>query len=254
MTIDLRQPFEDLMFMSPLSEQRAERLVRFIAEGLDGTVLDVGCGWAELLLRTVEAAPESCGIGIDLDAVSIDHGRQLATERGLDGRVTLLAGDARTVAPTRADAVICIGASQVWGPPVEAAQPVDYASALEAIRAMVSPGDRVVYGEGIWSRPPTPEAVAPLSGRLDELVLLPELVELAVDKALMPIAVQEASTDEWDDFESGYSACYAHWLVEHGLDHPDAEDVRARAARQRGGYLNGYRSTMSMAYLALVAV
>ncbi len=53
MTIDLRQPFEDLMFMSPLSEQRAERLVRFIAEGLDGTVLDVGCGWAELLLRTV---------------------------------------------------------------------------------------------------------------------------------------------------------------------------------------------------------
>lgn len=252
--MNLRQPFEDLTFMSPLSTQRAERLVRFLAEGLDGTIVDIGCGWAELLLRTLEAAPGSHGIGIDLDAPSIDHARQLATRRGLADRVTLLAADGRMTAPARADAVICIGASQVWGPPVEAAQPLDYASALHAIRAMVSPGDRVVYGEGIWSRPPTLDAVAPLSGRLDELVSLHELVQLAVDSALMPIAVHEANTDEWDEFESGYSACYAHWLIEHGPDHPDAEDVRARAAAQRRGYLNGYRGTMGMAYLALVAV
>lgn len=254
MTFNFRQHFEDLTFMSPLSELRAERLVRFLAEGLDGTVVDIGCGWAELLLRTVEAAPQSRGIGVDLNVPSIDHGRELAAHRGLEDRVTLLAADARTTAPARADAVICIGASQVWGPPVEAAQPLDYASALHAIRAMVSPGDRVVYGEAIWSRPPAPEAVAPLSGRLDEFVSLDELVELAVDSALMPVAVHEASIDEWDVFESGFSACYAHWLVEHGTDHPDAQDVRARAAEQRRGYLNGYRGTMGMAYLALVAV
>ena len=37
---------------------------------------------------------------------------------------------------------------------------------------------QVLYGEGLWSRPPTPEAVAPLSGRLDELVTLAKLIEL----------------------------------------------------------------------------
>ena len=86
-----------------------------------------------------------------------------------------------------------------------------------------------MYGEGVWSRPPTTEAVAPLAGRLDELVALPDLVELAVAAGFMPVAV-------------------------HGPDHPDAAEVRARAERQRVGYLRGYRGILGMAYLALLAV
>lgn len=254
MTIALTPPHDDLTFMTPLSPERAETLVQFLVQGLCGTVVDIGCGWAELLLRTVAAAPGAHGMGCDTDAASIEHGRQLAEQRGLLDRVVLITGDAKKAAPRDADAVICIGASQVWGPPVEERQPLDCASALEAIRGMVRRGARVVYGEGVWSRPPTKEAVAPLSGRLDELVALPELVELAVAHGFMPVAVHEANLDEWDEFESGYSACYATGLAEHGLDHPDACDVLARAARQRAAYFSGYRGVMSMAYLALVAV
>jgi Methyltransferase domain len=253
-TITLREPWDDLTFMTPLSEQRAEELVRFVAEGLHGTVLDIGCGWTELLLRVVAAAPAARGVGIDSNEAFIKHGGELAEQRGLLDRVTLIAGDGKTQAPHRADAVICIGASQVWGPPVAANQPLDYVSALAAIRGKVTPGARVVYGEGVWSRPPTPQAAAPLSGRLDELVSLAELAELAVAGGFMPVAVHEANIDEWDQFESGYSARYATWLAEHGPDHPDAGEVQARAARQRAGYLNGYRGVLGMAYLALLAV
>ncbi len=153
-----------------------------------------------------------------------------------------------------AAAVICIGASQIWGPPVEAKQPLDYGSALAALRGTVERGGHVVYGEGIWSRPPTPEAVAPLSGRLDELVALPDLVELAVTHGFAPVAVHEASLDEWDVFESGYTAGWAVWLAEHSPDHPGAVEVRERAARQRAGYLGGYRGVYGMAYLELLAV
>jgi hypothetical protein len=96
--------------------------------------------------------------------------------------------------------------------------------------------------------------VAPLAGRLDELVPLAELIELAVVHGFMPVAVHEASIDEWDEFESGFSACYARWLVEHGPDHPAAVEVRTRAARQRAGYFSGYRGVMGIAYLALLAV
>lgn len=257
MTITLAQPFEDLTFMTPLSEARADELVGFLAEDLRGTVLDIGCGWAELLLRAVAAAPDARGVGVDTDAASIEHGRRLLEQRGLADRVTLTCGDAKDHAPARADAVVCIGASQVWGPPVEddnCNEPLDYSSALAAIRALVPRGARVIYGEGIWSKPPTAAAVAPLAGRLDELVSLAELVDLAVVQGFMPVAVHEASVDEWDHFESGYSACYAKWLAEHGLDHPDATEVRARAARQRAGYFGGYRAVMGMAYLALLAV
>lgn len=254
MPVMFRAPFEDLTFMSPLSQDRAERLVRFVTTDLDGTVLDIGCGWAELLLRAVDAAPRARGIGVDSDEASVEHGRRLAQQRGLADRVTLLSGDAKTTAPEHADAVICVGASQVWGPSVEANQPLDYASALSAIRAKLSRGSRVVYGEGIWSSPPTLDAVAPLAGRLDELVSLAELVELAVKHGFMPMAVHEASTDEWDEFESGYSACYAEWLAEHGSDHPDAAEVRDMATRQRAHYFAGYRGIMGMAYLGLIAV
>lgn len=112
----------------------------------------------------------------------------------------------------------------------------------------------MVYGEGIWSRTPTPEAVAPLAGRLDELVSLTELIDLTITQGFIPMAVHEASIDEWDEFESGFSACYATWLVDHGPEHPDAPEVRADAARQRAGYFCGYRGVLGMAYLALVAV
>jgi hypothetical protein len=252
--IVLREPYEDLTFMTPLSEERADKLVAFLATGGDGIVVDIGCGWAELLLRVIGASPQASGIGVDLDVAAIEHGRVLARERGLGDRVTLLTEDAKTHAPDRADAVICIGASQIWGPPVQDNQPLDYPSALTALRAMVGRGSHVVFGEGVWSRPPTLKAVTPLSGRPDELVPLAELVEIAVAHGFMPVAVHEANLDEWDEFESGYSACYARWLAEHGLDHSDAAEVKERAARQREAYYGGYRGVLGMAYLCLVAV
>jgi len=127
-------------------------------------------------------------------------------------------------------------------------------AALRALRALVPRGARVVYGEGVWSRPATSEAAAPLGGRLDEFATLAQLTELVVDHGFMPIAVHEANLDEWDEFESGYSACFAAWLAEHDTDDPDAGEVRNRAARQRGGYLSGYRGVLGMAYFALIAV
>jgi SAM-dependent methyltransferase len=254
MGIVVRPPYQDLTFMTPLSEARAGKLVQFLASDLSGTVLDIGCGWAELLLRVVAAAPNCRGVGIDSDARSITHGKRLAEQRGLIERVTLVQGDALTDGPDHADALICIGSSQIWGPPVEDNQPLDYHSALIALRSKVRRGARVVYGEGIWSRPPTAAATAPLSGRLDELITLAELVDLAVARGFAAVAVQEANIDEWDEFESGYSACYAWWLAEHGLEHPDANEAIATAGRQRTGYLDGYRNIMGMAYLALLAV
>lgn len=253
-TIALAPPYDDLTFLTPLCGGRAETFVEFLAGGSPGTVLDIGCGWAELLLRVVAAAPTCTGTGVDTDEPAIEHGRQLAERRGLTERVTLACGDGKDHIPARADAMICIGASQVWGPPAQENQPLDYLAALRAVRAMVPRGARVVYGEGVWSQPPTPEAVASLSGRLDELVPTGELVSLAVTAGFMPVAVHEASLDEWDAFESGYSACYATWLAEHQPDHPDAPEVRAMAARQRDGYFGGYRTVMGMAYLQLLAV
>jgi len=243
----------DLTFLAPLSEARATRLVAFLAEEPPSTVLDVGCGWAELLLRVLQAAPGARGLGLDLDEESLGGAREHAVRRGLADRVGFEARDARTVAG-RYDAVTCIGASQIWGPGAREAQPLDYAAALTALRALLPHGGRLVYGEGIWSAPPSPAATAPLSGRDDEYVAMGALVDLAEAHGFAVVAAHEADRDEWDAFESGFTARYARWLTEHEPDHPDADEVRGLAARQHAAYFGGYRGILGLAYLQLVAV
>jgi SAM-dependent methyltransferase len=248
-------PFHlDLTFMAPLSEQRANRLVHFVSSGLAGTVVDVGCGWAELLIRVLEAAPAARGIGIDLKATSIDHARTLAQERGVANRITLIAGDVKKHLPVSSQAAICIGASQIWGPPVEAKLPLDYRGALKAMRSVLDAGAPVIYGEGIWASPPTAAAVAPLAGRMDEYVFMPELLDIARACGFAVMQVHQASLDEWDAFESGFTARYARWLASHPADHPDAQGVREAAAAQSDAYFRGYRGVLGMAYLAMIAV
>ncbi len=243
----------DLTFLSPLSEERAARLVSFLTAHAPASVLDVGCGWAELLLRVLEAAPAASGLGLDLDEESLTRAAASAARRGLGDRARFEARDARTVDGTF-DAVTCIGASQIWGADVGEALPLDYVAALTALRALLPRGGRLVYGEGIWSRPPTPAATAPLAGRDDEYVDLATLVALAEEHGFAAMSVHEASLDEWDAFESGFTAGWVRWLSEHAADDPDAAEVRERVARQHAAYLQGYRGVLGLAYLHLVAL
>lgn len=82
MDVELTAVHEDLTFMAPLSQERAGALVCFLADGLappaEPLVLDVGRGWAELLLQVLRAVPSASGIGVDTDADAIAHGRSLA--------------------------------------------------------------------------------------------------------------------------------------------------------------------------------
>jgi hypothetical protein len=64
-----------LTFHGPLSETRAARLVDRLTRTHPATVLDLGCGWGELLLRTLEAVPGAAGTGIDLGAADLARGR-----------------------------------------------------------------------------------------------------------------------------------------------------------------------------------
>jgi predicted O-methyltransferase YrrM len=256
MALDLPPLHEDLVFLSPLSEQRADRLVDWLAGGLaDGaTLLDIGCGWGELSLRVAAAAPHARVVGVDLDGEALEEARRRARDRGLEDRTTYLAGDGATTGPDQVESVVAIGASQVWGPETDDLQPLAYAAALSGLRERVRRGGRVLYGDAVWSRPPTRAATAPLAGRDDEFVMLSELVELAVQHGFAPVAVQEADQGEWDAFESGFTAGYATWLATHPPDHPDADEVRSRAQRQREAYFRGYRGILGLAYLQLLAV
>ncbi len=236
-----------LDFNAPLSDARAAELIAGLLP-LDGAhVVDLGCGWAELLLRTLAAAPTATGIGVDRDTVALARGRENAAARGLSDRVSLVEGDVAGWAggdgEPFADAVIAIGVSHAWG----GARPM-----LQGMRRLLRPDDRLLIGDGFWEQEPTPAAIAALNPTPDEFRPLAHLVDLALASGYTMVNVSVASLDEWDSFESRWLAGKEQWLSDHA-DATEADDVRRAIEDHRSGWLHGYRSVLGFAYLTLVA-
>ncbi|MFE0703809.1 SAM-dependent methyltransferase [Streptomyces sp. NPDC058872] len=249
---DLPPRLGSLTFHSPLSEARSTRFIERLAAAGPSDVLDIGCGWGELLLRLLEAVPAAKGTGIDINAEDLARGRALAEERGLADRVAFVEESALGTDRGPVDAVLCLGSSQALCDPE---LPHDPAAALRELRRLVRPGGRVVLGEGFWERTPTEAELAGMwpGATAGDHFALGDLVDLAVEAGFRPLWIETANADEWQEFESGYRYDTELWLATHP-DHPLAPETRERVDRQRASWLNGYRGVLGMAYLTLVAV
>ncbi|CAM5234499.1 class I SAM-dependent methyltransferase [Streptomyces coeruleorubidus] len=235
-----------LTFHGPLSEARADQLVTRLAGNTPTTVLDIGCGWGELMLRVLTATPEATGTGIDINAEDLARARRTAEERGLTDRVRFLEESATGTPHGPADLVLCVGASQALGSQLP--------QALGELRGLVSDGGRVLLGEGFWHRTPTEAELSRMwpDAKATDHPDLATLVGLAVDAGFRPEWTETASLDEWEAFESAYLADTEVWLAEHP-GHPLADETRERADRHRAAWLT-YRGVLGLAYLTLVPV
>ncbi|MEW2620357.1 class I SAM-dependent methyltransferase [Streptomyces sp. NPDC048106] len=236
-----------LTFHGPLSEARATAMVRRLAAIRPRTVLDIGCGWAELLLRVLEAVPDATGTGVDLNADDLARARRNAEERGLGHRVEFAEESAVGTRRGPADLVLCLGATQALS---EAEPPT--VEALRALRRLVTDEGRVLVSEGFWQRPPAEAELAGMwpgatPGDHDDLRTL---LDHAVEAGFRPEWTETASPQEWEEFESGYQADLEVWLAGHP-DHPLAPETRARLDRHRAQWMS-YRDILGIAYLTLV--
>lgn len=231
-----------LTFNSPLSDERADRLVADLVAHRPETVTDFGCGWGELLLRVLQAAPQAHGTGVDLHGPDVQRARGNAIERGLEHRATFVEGQAAEhLRP--ADLVINSGAYQAFG---------TIPDALKAIRPIVNPGGRLLFACEMWERTPTAEELDAMwpGTTIEDCLLLPDLVDHAVAAGFRPLGIETATRGEWDRFESGFAAGSEEWLLANS-DHDEAEAVRARLDKHRTIWLRGSRQVMGYAYLTL---
>ncbi|MDG9714573.1 SAM-dependent methyltransferase [Streptomyces sp. DH10] len=233
-----------LTFHGPLSETRADALVQRLTRHAPATVLDIGCGWGELMLRTLAATPEATGTGIDLNAEDLARGRKAAEARGLTTRVRFLEESATGTPHGPADLVLCVGASQALGS--------ELPQALAELRRLVTDHGRVLLGEGFWQRTPTEAELSRMwpDAKATDHPDLAALVGLAVDAGFRPEWTETASLDEWEEFESAYLADTEVWLAGHPGE-PLADETRERADRHRAAWLT-YRGVLGLAYLTLV--
>ena len=241
-----------LSFHGPLSRARAARLTERLTRNNPGTILDIGCGWGELMLGILAAAPDATGVGIDTDAGDLARGRESAEARGLADRVTFAQESGVGTARGPADLVLCVGSSHALS---DAQPPGHIAASLAVLRRLVTPGGRVLLGEGFWQRPPTAAELAAMwpGTAAGDLLDLAQIADLTVEAGFRPAWIETASEQEWEEFESGYQADAEEWLAAHP-DHPDAAEIRQGVDEHRSHWLRGYRGLLGFAYLTLVPV
>jgi SAM-dependent methyltransferase len=221
---------------APLSDAHASTLLDEFELDQAQRVLDLGCGWGELLLRAVQRSSTLTGHGIDDDTVAIERGRALTTERSLDDRVSLIEAAAESWTEP-ADRVICVGASHIWD---------HTAAALTALADLVSAGGRLLYGDGFLEANSSPFT----TDLFPEMLPLNGIVAAARAAGWRVLHLSVSDQLEWDEFESTYRAGTERWL----LANPEVEDasrIRQWLDRRTLEYLDGYRGELGFCWLVL---
>jgi hypothetical protein len=126
--------------------------------------------------------------------------------------------------------------------------------ALTALRGLVNPGGRVLFGAEIWDRTPTGQQLSAMwPGTTHSTCLyLADVVDAAVGAGFRPLRIETATLGEWDEFESGLAAGAEEWLLANP-EHPEARQVRDRLGSHLSIWLRGHRDVMGFAYLTLAA-
>jgi SAM-dependent methyltransferase len=233
-----RAVYARMRWNTPLGTSHADALLQRLGVEAGERLLDLGCGWGELLVRALLRADESVvGVGVDRDPAALERGRERAAQAGLESRLEFVPGAAEEWAEP-ADRVLCIGASQAWG---------GAAGALEALTGLVRPGGRVLFGDGCWEKPPTGAAMAMFG---DSVMPLADLVGLTTATGWHVLGLSTADQREWDEFESTWRLGRQEWLLS-GAGAEPAADIAREVERQLMDYVGVYRGVLGFVYLIL---
>lgn len=219
-----------LTFNAPLSEERARGLVGFLSPSPGSRVVDLGCGWGELLQRILLAHPATTGTGIDTDPDALERGRKLAGARGLQDRIDFVEAEAASF-EANGDIVVCVGSAHAFG---------DSEAALSALRGRLKPRGALLYGDGFWAI--EPDAVARRA--IGELPSFDALLSVAVAAGFKIDRAERSSLEEWDAFEASWRS---------GLEASSDPDAALLAAERKQEYEAGYRGALGFAWLVLTS-
>ncbi|MFY9462061.1 MAG: class I SAM-dependent methyltransferase [Candidatus Sungiibacteriota bacterium] len=83
------------------TESAIPAIMRGLSSKNINTLVDLGCGSAELLIRSCEAHEKMMGIGVDIDPQTVAVARENVLKRGLRDRITIVECDLRDIEKIR---------------------------------------------------------------------------------------------------------------------------------------------------------
>jgi precorrin-6B methylase 2 len=221
---------------NPTSPEKIRLLGSYLGLGPGSQVLDLaaGRGGPALALASSYGCRITC---IEQASEFASAARDRIAEAGLTQLIEVVEADARDfgVEPERYDAVLCLGASFVWG---------GLDGALSAMTPSACRGGFVVIGEPYWRRWPLPEDCELEPG--EDFVTLAETVERLEAANLELVGLLASTVDDWDRYESLHWLTLENWLRENP-DDPDAAAFREQGRRYRERYLLWQREFLGWA-------
>ncbi len=228
--------YDSMTFNSPMTDATADRIVAQLAAKTPSRILDIGCGWAELLLRLLAACPAATGHGIDHDDSLIERASAHAADRKLADRVTFSPDVEAATDDESADLVLNLGAEHVFG---------TLDDALGALRDFVKPGGHLLLGTQFWEALPTPALIESIG----ELPTLEGLIDRAAATGWRPLDLSVSTPDDWDHFEFGFMRDWEQFVMQ-----PETSEQAALAQRAADEYRPAYferRGILGFAFLTL---
>lgn len=227
----------DHVVCNPMSVEKLDELVRLLDLPTGSRVLDIACGKAEMLVRTVERY--GCtGIGVDISPPVVREARARAEQR-VPGKLEIIEQDgARFQAGAASfDLVMCLGASWTFG---------GHAGTLRALAGWVRPGGLLLAGEPYWRHEP-PAEYCEASG-LNAGMFSDHAGNIAtgLEMGLTPLYAVASNQDDWDRYQGLTWQAAERWAAANPAD-PDREAVLTRVRKSRDTYLRWERDLLGWA-------
>jgi len=216
------------LFCNPLSEAKVDELIALLALSDEARVLDIACGKAEFLVRTVKRW--SCSaVGVDISPYFVADARAKVEAAGLQAAIEIVEANGSEYGgkPSSFDAAVCLGASWIWD---------GLEGTLRALSSWAKPGGLVVVGEPFWRSAPSRDHLE--AAELTESSFTTHLgnsqTGLGLGLGLLHTIV--SSEDDWDRYES-YQWYAAERYSRCNPGDPDLLELMAKVRKARDHYL-----------------
>src|SRR5262245_21808242 len=186
-----------MAILNPVSPSGVSACLDALGPSKGDTVIDVGCGKGEMLIRLAEPH-DIHGIGLDTHPAFRKIAEAEESRRVGPGRITFHLTEAGQypVPPNSFAAAICFGSTHAFG---------DFKAALRSLAGWVRPKGRILIGDGYWKKEPDPGYLSLLGARRDELEDHAGNLALGTDAGLTPLFDRTTTLAEWDAYEDLYA-------------------------------------------------